>query len=109
MGASMKVTGLDEFQKKINRMADNASAMHGTHSVSFESLFTSSFMKEFTSFNSMQDFLDSSGFRIESQEDFEAIDDEAMDQYVARTTKFDSWENMMGEAAKQYAITELFK
>ena len=64
-------------------------------------------MKKYTSFHSMTELLESGGFNVESQEDFEAIPDEQFDKHISATTKFNKWEDMLGEAASQYAAKKL--
>ncbi|MHB1651379.1 MAG: hypothetical protein ACYCVD_02745 [Desulfitobacteriaceae bacterium] len=44
---------------------------------------------------------------MNTQEDFDAIPNEEMDAHVAKTTQFDSWEEMMSEAVKNYTAKQL--
>jgi hypothetical protein len=46
------------------------------------------------------------GFEINSEDDYEAIPDEDIDAHVAKTTKFDSWEEMLTNAIGDSYIIE---
>ncbi len=103
----MKIEGFDKLQRKLKQMEKAAKELHGTHSVSFADLFTPSFMQKYTQFQSFEDFLSSSGFEVNSQEDFEAIPDKDMDAYVAKTTDFETWEDMLLKATEKYTFKKL--
>lgn len=102
--SSIEFTGLDKLEKQLKKMEKELSQ---TKSVSFEDLFTASFMKKYTSFSSMDELLDAGGFKIESQEDFEAIPEAEFDKHISANTKFDSWEEMLSEATSQYLVKKL--
>ena len=77
--------------------------------VSFDELFDKAFMKEYTKFRSFEQFLNGGHFTIRSQADFEALPEEKMDAHVARTTKFNNWEDMLDTATDLYAVKKLGK
>ena len=103
----VKIQGLDEFQKKLKPMERVANGVGNTHSVSFDELFKNSFMRKYTNFSSFDEFLQAGNFTVNSQKDFEAIPDDEMDSHVSKTTKFSSWEDMLGEAGKEYTLKKL--
>ena len=51
--------------------------------------------------------MNAGGFKVESQEDFEAIPDTELDRHIAATTKFKNWKDMLNEATTQYAAKKL--
>lgn len=104
---SLKITGLDKLEKQLKQMQKGVKELEKTKSVSFGELFTSSFMRKNTQFSSIDELLQSGGFHVESQEDFEAIPDAELDKYIATVTKFKNWEDMLGEATSQYALRKL--
>ena len=104
---SFKIDGLDDLQKQLKKMEKGARELSETKQVSFGELFTSSFMRKYTPFSSLDDFLTAGGFKTESQEDFEAIPDSELDKYIATTTNFNSWDDMLGEATTQYVSKKL--
>lgn len=105
--SSFKITGLDKLEKQLKQMEKGAKELSKTKHVSFGELFPASFMRKYTSFSSMDELLDAGGFKVESQEDFEAITDEEFDKHIAKNTRFKSWEDMLGEATSQYATKKL--
>lgn len=105
--SSFKITGLDKLEKQLKQMEKGAKELSKTKHVSFGELFPASFMRKYTSFSSMDELLDVGGFKVESQEDFEAIPDAEFDKHIAASTRFNSWEDMLGEATSQYAAKKL--
>ena len=107
MSSSIKIKGLDKLEKQLKQMQKGAKELSRTKQVSFSELFTTSFMKKYTSFSSMDELLNAGGFKVESQEDFEAIPDTELDRHIASTTKFKNWKDMLNEATTQYAAKKL--
>ena len=107
MSSSIKIKGLDKLEKQLKQMQKGAKELSRTKQVSFSELFTTSFMKKYTSFSSMDELLNAGGFKVESQEDFEAIPDTELDRHIAATTKFKNWKDMLNEATTQYAAKKL--
>ena len=105
--SSIKIKGLDKLEKQLKQMQKGAKELSRTKQVSFGELFTTSFMKKYTSFSTMDELLNVGGFKVESQEDFEAIPDTEFDKHIAATTKFKTWEDMLSEATTQYAARKL--
>lgn len=103
----MKIKGFDEFKKQLQNMKRAAQELEETKTVSFEELFTQTFMTKYTQFSSFDDFLKAGGFFVETQEDFEAIPDEDIDKHVAKTTKFSDWQTMLDTAVSEYTLKKL--
>lgn len=104
---SIKLEGFDEMKKKLNQIQENAKELEGTSTVSFEDLFTPQFMSEYTEHSSMEDLFNSGGFEINSAEDFENLPEEDLDAHVAKTTKFSTWQEMLGKATEVYVVKQL--
>jgi len=75
-------------------------------SIPFNDLFPSRFMHQYTQFDSIDELLSSGGFEVDSEDDYEAIPDEDIDAYVGKTTKFDSWMEMLTFAIEDSDIIE---
>lgn len=86
-----KITGLDQLQAKFEKLND-------IKSISFEELFPDSFLEHYTNSKNLKDFLEKSGFTINSKEDFEAIPDQHWEKYVIANTQFLSWNEMQQSA-----------
>ena len=61
----LKVTGLTEFQRKLEDMARQAESLSGNHSVPIPDLLTPDFLSRCSRFHSAQEMFDASGFKIE--------------------------------------------
>ena len=48
-----------------------------------------------------------SGFKVESQEDFEAIPDDVWDEFIRNNTSFASWKEMLQAAGAAWAKAKL--
>lgn len=105
--SGMKITGLDKLQKQLKQMEKGAKELERTKQVAFTELFTPLFMRKYTSFSSFDEFLQSGGFKDDSQEEFEAIPDEPFDSHVANVTTFTDWQDMLGKATELYALKKL--
>lgn len=70
-------------------------------------LFSREFMLQYSEFSSIQEFFLSSGFTICCQHDFDCIDRTKLDAFVAATTRFASWEEMITEATDEWALRNL--
>lgn len=104
---SIKIEGLDKLQKKLDDLAAKAEELDGEHSVPFNELFNSDFVRRNTKFTDMTEFFSAGGFDASTPEAFKAIDDDALDAHVLNATNFNSWEEMKGAAAKEWISKKL--
>lgn len=104
---TFETKGFDKLEKQLKRMEKGAKELSGQHDVPFSELFTTPFMRKFTKFSSFDELLAAGGYKVESNEDFEAIPDADFDKLVSSTTKFKNWEEMLGEATEQYICKKL--
>lgn len=105
--SSIKITGFDKLEKQLKQMEKGARELSKTKKISFSELFPSSFMQKYTSFSSMDELPDSSGFKVEPREDFEAIPEDEFDKHIAKNTHFSSWEDMLDKATSLYLTNKL--
>jgi len=98
------IEGFDNFEGESNRIQEAARDLEG--SIPFADLFPSGFMHQYTQFDTIDELLSSGGFEINSPDDYEAIPDEDIDSHVAKTTKFDSWQEMLTHAIEDSYIIE---
>lgn len=73
--------------------------------VSFKDLFTPSFMSSYTQFANFSELLIVGEFNVNSLEEFMALLDEKFDEFIKRTTQFQSWEEMQSKAVEEYVKT----
>lgn len=103
----IKMDGFDDLEKQLKQMEKNIKEFEGGKDVGFEELFDPSFMKRHTNFNSINEFLDESPFTLETNEDFDNLEESELDKYVAETTKFSSWEEMLNTAGEIHLTKKL--
>jgi len=103
----LKVSGFDELKNELKRIEKAAKDLEGTHSVNMNELFIPSFMSRYTNFSSFDEFIEASGFTVNSQEDFESIPDAEMDKYVQANTQFASWQEMLDKSVEEYTVRKL--
>jgi len=104
---TFKITGLKEFQKKLENLERKAEALHGEQEVPFTELFNSSFMQRHTNFSTMEELIEVGGFKVETAEDFKAIPEQEWDEHIAKTTRFANWQEMMEKAGAEWAKKQL--
>lgn len=101
----IKITGGKEMQRKLERMARNAEALEGTHSVPFDELFTKPFMSQHSKSSSIEGFMTDLG--ISDQESLKTFPEEKLDEKVKAETSFDSWQEMLNAASTAYFKRQL--
>ncbi|MGC7870721.1 hypothetical protein ACPUYX_04215 [Desulfosporosinus sp. SYSU MS00001] len=72
------------------------------NNVTLSEICTPEFMKLYTQFESIEEFFSAGGFNVTTEEDYDAIPDKTIDAYVANTTNFPTWKEMLTEAADNY-------
>lgn len=105
--AVFKVDGLDDLQHELQQLEQNVQELTDGQDISFAELFTKSFMRKYTRFSSIDDLLDAGGFHAETNEEFDAIPETELDMYIANTTEFDSWEDMLNKAVEEYLLKNI--
>lgn len=103
---SFKITGLKEAQQKLKELSDNAKKLDG-QSVPLSEVLTDAFVSENSSFISFDKLIEASGFKVESQTDFEAIPDKEWDEFILANTRFENWQEMIDAAGLLHAKKQL--
>ena len=99
---TFEMSGFDEIQRKLNRLAANAEALDDEHTVPLTELCPPAFMARHTEFSTLEELFEASGFTVETSEDFEAIPDEEWDAFIASVTEFPDWRTMQEKAAADW-------
>lgn len=101
----MKLTGFDDFQKRLDEIAKNAQELEGQNEVPFSELFTDIFLKKHTDFDSFEAFENAPIFN--QYDSFEAIPDLEFDIFIKENSKFNNWEEMYSKASEDYIVKKL--
>lgn len=102
---SVEIEGLEDLKEELQGLAERLEQAGGELPMTV--LFTDNFMKSFTEFTSLEEFFDESPWRVESDDDFEAIPADEFDAYVDKHTDFDSWDAMLRAAGREYILREV--
>ncbi len=97
---------LNELEQLFERAEESAEELDGTQ-ISYDELFSTSFMQKYTSFSSFKELLDTGGFRSESPEDLHILSSDEFSNYLATTTQFKSWKEMGEKASACYFAEKL--
>lgn len=104
-----EIHGLDEAMRQLNRLQGNAEALSGRHDIRSSEFFPPAFMRQYTKVASFDALLEASGFKVESQADFEAIPDAEWEKVIQAHTSFSSWRQMQEKAGVEYAERKLME
>ncbi|EGH6208188.1 hypothetical protein IE467_000625 [Salmonella enterica] len=87
------------FSDKINKLQKNLEEIGEAKELRFDELFNADFLNSCSSFTSLKDMFEKSGFQVESAEDFKAIPDAEWEHFIKENTSYDSWADMQRDAA----------
>ena len=88
-----------KIKSNVGQLKKNLEQISNTKQLRFDELFTPEFLSEHTSFTSLEDMFDKSGFKVESADDFKAIPDQEWEDFIIGNTTFESWTEMQKAAA----------
>ena len=94
--------GLKNLQKGLKELGNQ-----GSQSVPLTELMPSNFVSSCSRFKDLQELFDSSGFKIDSAEDFKAIPDSDWDEYIQKNTTYSSWAEMQKAAVASWTKGKL--
>lgn len=103
----IKTNSLDELENQLKQFQKNAEKSVSPGLVAFNELFAPEFMRQYTSFDTIDDLFKIGGFDINSSDDLEAIPDDILDEHISKHTSFSSWEDMYDTASSEYVARKL--
>lgn len=110
MSFEIDISGFENLKQDIEKLGKKAKKLHGTNKVPFDELFPTRFLTRYTDFQDLEDMedkLEESGFSVETDEDFDSIPEDKLDNFINEHTKFPNWEEMLGTASKKWIEKEL--
>ncbi len=106
MGIDIKIEGVDQVMKSLERLGKNAKDLDGTHEIAIDELMTPSFMRENSQFMCFSELVKSSGLTTGSgqvtAEEFKAIPNSDWDEWIRKATHFPDWASMIRAASEEY-------
>ena len=103
----ISIDGLDDLQKKIKDLQKRAKALDGENLVPLVDLLTIEFLNRYTSFSSVEELFEASGFKVDNTEDFEKIPNDEWDEFISKNSIFKNWEEMLEKAGEEWITNEL--
>jgi len=103
----LKITGLDEFQRKLEQMRRNVEQLEGEHQVPLTELFPPAFMRQHSGVTDFETFCREGGVDISTKDAFAALPESRLDSAVKCLTQFASWNEMKHAAAADWAKRRL--
>ncbi|WP_066418762.1 hypothetical protein [Halorubrum aethiopicum] len=101
---SVQIEGFEELADQFDELS---TSLDVEQDIPMEELFTDGFMATNTDFDSISEFFEESRWTVESEEDFEKIDEAEFDRYVDKHTGFSSWEAMLSAAAREWLTRQI--
>lgn len=95
-------TGLKEFSNALENISKEITDQSNKKSILFDEVLTKSFMSKNTPYTDFDDFLESGGFSVNSQEEFDSINENELDAFVSANTKFSGFQEMIDTAGHEY-------
>lgn len=95
------------LNSKLTKMQNNLKDINGSYKI--DELLTKKFMADNTQFSSIDELFEKWWFKIETEEDFKNIDQNTLDLFISKTTKFKSREDILWSAWEEFVSKKLFK
>ena len=96
-----ELKGFDELSKNLKKVTKEVESIEKQKKANDEP-FSPAFMTKYTQFNTIDEMVEKSPFKVESEEDLKNIPGKEWDTYVSNKTSFQSWNEMMSKAVLEY-------
>lgn len=93
-------SGLEKLQRKVKKLET-------AQNIPFDELFNPSFMNRYTEHSTIDEFFNAGGFKFYSEEEFENLPEDKLNQHVQNTTNFKSGCVMLTKAGEYWVAKEL--
>lgn len=100
----LQVAGLADLEERLGAAIDRVGELRTGTRVETETFFSEAFMRAHTEFDSFAGFCDRSPWPLDDVGDVQDLPRDRLDEYVASTTEFESWEGMKTQAAEEAII-----
>ncbi|MDH0562169.1 hypothetical protein [Acinetobacter courvalinii] len=96
----------DDFSG-LNKLTENVKKLEGQSEISLGTLFNDGFLQSNTNFQNIDELFEKAGFKVETPEDFDAIPQEEIDQFIRENTKYESFSDLQTKAVTEYVRKNL--
>ena len=95
----MVFNNLDDLFKHLQKQTNGFA--------SYDELFNESFIKRHSKYNSWKELFESGGFKCETDDDIDTIDESQFNEFLSNNTDFKSWVDMKNKAELELAKKRL--
>jgi len=96
-----------ELKRKLEEFARRAQDLEAKKEVVLSELLPPDFLQRNTQFRALDDLFKASGFSVSSLEDFEKIPEAQWDAFIAKHTRFTTWDQMFRAALEEWTLRQL--
>ena len=103
----LQVAGLEDLQDRVGTALDRIGELQAGTRVQSDAFFSHPFMDDHTEFGSFAAFCEQSPWVLDNRSDIQNVPREQLNDYVATTTDFKSWEGMKTQTAEEEIIDQI--
>jgi hypothetical protein len=97
----MKIKGLEELEKKLQELQDKLDRLEQEHEVPLSEVLNDDFISRHTPYVSVTALFEAGGFRTGD------LQEEKMDAFIRTVSRFQSWQDLVNAAAKEWSAKKL--
>lgn len=95
---------IEDHQSSFRHLRADTDKLSTDPREAFPDVFSMGFMKKYTTYNSIENFLDSSPADVNQPHSFET---DEFKQFVSRNSVFDNWDEMVSKASEEWIVSEI--
>ena len=95
--------------KNLEKLSENLKNIKQEDAVPLTDLLSTSFLQENTPFSDLNTLFEQGGFNFETVEEFKEMDEDKLDSFISKNTKYESYKAMLGDAGAFYMKNLIFK
>ncbi|MDS0282318.1 hypothetical protein [Haloarcula onubensis] len=103
----LQATELGDLEDRLSDALDRLGELQAGTRVSSDAFFSEPFMRNHTEFDSFVAFYEHAPWSLTEPTDVQGVPRQALNDYVAATTDFESWEAMKTQAAEEEIIDQV--
>ncbi|MFD1643874.1 hypothetical protein [Halohasta litorea] len=103
----LQVAGLEDLEEKVETALTRIDELQAGTRVTSDTFFSQPFMRDHTEFDSFSAFCTESPWPVDDIGDLQAISRDPLNDYIATTTEFETWETMKTQAAEEEIIDQI--
>jgi len=103
----LQVAGLEDLEERIGKALDRIGELQAGTRVQSDTFFSQPFMRDHTEFDSFAAFCHQSPWPLDDVSDVQDVSRDQLNEYIAATTDFETWEGMKTQAAEEEIIDQI--